>query len=604
MTDIPDIQDFTKHGPIVPKSAAQRQSSREMPADNADKTRSASPRPRFSDLLIEKGFLSERDCNRLRAVFPNDDFALLLHLVSTMPSRATDLGRLWGDCFGLAFVDLTKTLIQYELSERLPESFAKKNLLLPIYEFAGGITMAMPGLMNPQLLQQAENHLNAFVSPVFCFPDQIKDAIAIAYQSKANLAELLEESRITAVQSKDCEVSVAELKRVSGGQAIIDFARGLMLLALKQRASDIHIEPGEHKGRIRFRIDGVLREAFVVETALLAPVVARLKILADADIAESRKPQDGRLKVDLSERAVDLRFSCVPTIYGEKVVMRILGKADSSGVPELKDIGISRTILEPMTHALRSPNGVFYVTGPTGSGKTTTLYSMLQHLNKDGVNIVTIEDPVEYRLAGLNQVQVNETAGLTFASALRSFLRQDPDIMLVGEIRDLETAAIAAQAALTGHLVLTTMHTNSAIKTISRLADIGVDTSLAAPSMIGILAQRLVRRLCDNCKEKRQLKPEEIERLFIWDSETDVHLYHPKGCAKCSNIGFTGRIGIHEFLAVDDEIRALIADNASLHEIAACARKKGLTSLRYDGFKKALRGLTTTEEVDRVAYSE
>lgn len=391
---------------------------------------------------------------------------------------------------------------------------------------------------------------------------------------------------------------------LSFNQAIVELAKGILILAVKERASDIHIEPGEDMVRVRFRIDGVLHERLKLDADILPPLVSRIKILASLDITEKRKPQDGRISLALPNKAIDYRLSTVPTIYGEKLVMRVLGQVKAKETPDLTDLSLSYVNLAYLKKVVESPNGVFFVTGPTGSGKTTTLYAVLKHLNKPGINIMTIEDPVEYRLNGINQVQVNHAINLDFSSALRSFLRQDPDVILVGEIRDAETAKIASQAALTGHLVLTTMHTNNALQAVTRLVEIGVEPFLVAPAIIGIMAQRLVRKICDNCKEAYALTPEQIEDLFVWDGKRAVSFYRGKGCEVCGHTGYSGRIAIHELFIMNDLIRRMVAKDASIIDIQEEARRSGFRTMRYDGIKKVLRGLTTFDEVNRVTIAD
>jgi type IV pilus assembly protein PilB len=558
----------------------------------------------FLNVLVTRRFTTETEAMMLRAKFKGDLLSMVLHLAEKKQDRKHELGRFWGDHLGVVYLDLSRTLIQDHLLERLPEDFARKHLIMPVYEFGGAVTVVTPTPLDRSLLTQTESHMDAFVSPAFSFPDQVADALEIGYQSEAGLTKLLETTQIAKLVPQDGPVSVDVLRRMAGDEAIIRFVKGLFVLALKQRASDIHIESGEGTARVRFRIDGVLQNVFHLEPALLAPIITRLKVLATCDIAERRVPQDGGIKLTLAERSVDIRFSSVPTLYGEKVVLRLLGSTRSQAVPGLKQLGFSQDILRGVKRVLGHPNGIFLVTGPTGSGKTTTLYAMLQSLNTDAVNIMTIEDPVEYRLQGLTHMQVNPVSGLTFASALRATLRQDPNIILIGEIRDTETAQIATRAALTGHLVMTTLHTNGAVEAVSRLIDIGVEPYMLAPSVIGIMSQRLVRRLCDSCKDRYKLSREEVDRYFASDGKTDVYLYRACGCPQCGKIGYIGRLGIHELLMVDDDVRNMISQAAPLREIRACAERCGFRSLRYDGMKKALRGLTTMEEVDRVTILE
>jgi type IV pilus assembly protein PilB len=558
----------------------------------------------FADLLVDKKFLSASECKLLLSKFKGDLFRLVVHVAEKTPRRKQELGRYWGDYIGFVYLDLSRTIIQYRLLNKLPEEFVRENLIMPVYEFGGTISVVAADPRDEAALHQAESYLDGFLSPAFAFPDQIRAAIEVGFQTESSLTRLLDKTKITAIDRDEGPVSAAELKNMSGDQAIVDFSRGLAILALKQGASDIHIEPGEHTARVRFRIDGVLQEVFHLELGILPPIITRLKVMADMNIAERRKPQDGSLTLELGERQVDCRLSSIPTIYGEKLVLRVLGAMGFESVPVLEVLDFSRRNEDELKKVIASPHGLFFVTGPTGSGKTTTLYSMLQHLNTHNVNIMTIEDPVEFRLPGLNQVQVNTAADVTFASTLRASLRQDPDVILIGEIRDLETARIATRAALTGHLVMTTLHTNSAVQAVTRLLDIGVEPFLVAPSVIGILAQRLVRRLCDKCKREYRLSPEEVREYFEAGEGTEVLFYTPEGCERCNNIGYNGRLAIQEVLMIDDEVRSLISQSAPLHEVRKWAERNEIPTIRYDGVKKVLRGMTTMAEVNRVTLLE
>ncbi|MCS6863192.1 MAG: GspE/PulE family protein, partial [Abditibacteriales bacterium] len=383
---------------------------------------------------------------------------------------------------------------------------------------------------------------------------------------------------------------------------IIRIVNAIIQQAIQDGASDIHLEPQRRNLRVRYRIDGVLHEIMQVPQYIQAPLISRCKIMADMNIAERRIPQDGRIHVRMNKKTYDLRVSSIPTTNGEKIVMRIL---DTQSVM----IGLEKLGLYPETEAqLRDlasqPNGMLLSSGPTGSGKTTTQYSLLNILNQPEVNIITIEDPVEYQLPGLSQVHVNRKAGLTFANALRSFLRQDPDIIMVGEMRDLETAEIAIQASLTGHLVLSTLHTNDAPTIVTRLIDMGVEPFLVAATLIGGLAQRLARRICTNCKEPYKPSREELMRFgFNPDEHPDVTFYHGRGCELCRHTGFKGRIGIFELMRMNEEIADLVVRRAPLSEIKAAARANGMKTLQEDGFQKCIDGLTTVKEVMRVVFT-
>lgn len=558
----------------------------------------------FINTIVAEGFLTRADSERLLSKYQGNAFAILEYLLKEHTEQKNELGKLWGNSIGAAYVDLDKTLVQQNIIKKLPERFAREHKMVPLYQFGDTITIAAADPTNKFILKVAGSMMESPVSPVFSCPEDIEYAIEINYQSGDTLNELLNTISGNPLFKETSRITEEQIKKLSGDRAVIGFTRGLMLLAAKERASDIHIEPGEDMVRIRFRIDGVLYERLQLDIALLPPLVSRLKVLSSLDITERRRPQDGRITLALANRSIDFRLSSIPTIYGEKVVLRLLGQIQSKEVPSLSELSFSRPLLDELSRVIESPSGVFFVTGPTGSGKTTTLYSVLKHLNKPGINIMTVEDPVEYRLKGINQIQVNSAINLDFATALRSFLRQDPDVILVGEIRDMETAKIAAQAALTGHLVLATMHTNNAPNAITRLVEIGVEPFLVAPSIIGIIAQRLVRKLCDHCKERYKLTPDEINDLFIWDNKTKVFFFRNKGCEECNYTGYSGRIAIQELLLMTDDLRRMVARDASIMEIQEGARKAGFKSMRYDGIKKVLRGLTTMEEIDRVTIAD
>jgi type IV pilus assembly protein PilB len=383
---------------------------------------------------------------------------------------------------------------------------------------------------------------------------------------------------------------------------IIRIVNTVLMYAIKDGASDIHIEPQQKGVRIRYRIDGVLHEQMKVPQYVLNPLVSRIKIMADMNIAERRVPQDGRIHIKMHEKDYDMRVSSLPTAYGEKIVMRILDK--SSVMIGLDKLGLYPETQEQLLDLCLQPNGMFLICGPTGSGKTTTLYSALNVTNSVEKNVMTVEDPVEYQLPGLSQVHVNRKAGLTFANALRAFLRQDPDVIMVGETRDLETAEIAVQASLTGHLVLTTIHTNDAPSVATRLADMGVEPFLISASMIGALAQRLARRICDNCKEEYTPQRELLLRMgFDPKRNPDVQFYKGRGCDTCRQTGFKGRIGLYELMRINEELAEMIVRRAPVSELKEAARANGMHTLQEDGLRKAKDGMTTIEEIMRVVFT-
>ncbi len=559
----------------------------------------------FLDDLVVQGIIPLEEAENLPHKFNGQLRSILAYLIQKGYLKTSELGKSWGDFIGFAYAKLSKTLFQQDIVDLLPVDQARKHKAIPIYRFGNVITVAMQDPTDTSSRRELENIIGAEISPVFSFAEEIEEAIDIQYQSVDSVRELTEKLELNGLVSSNREVSLEELRQVAGDGAIIEFAQSLIKLGLKEGASDIHIEPGEENILVRFRIDGVLQERLRLDKGLSAPLISRFKIISGCDIAEKRRPQDGRISLALQKRTLDLRFSSVPTIYGEKAVLRILGQSQLRSVPELQDLELSERVLAGITKVIDTPNGVFLVTGPTGSGKTTTLYAVLNHLNKPGVNIMTIEDPVEYRLPRINQVQVNPAINLDFASALRSFLRQDPDIILVGEIRDVESARITTQAAITGHLVMSSLHTNNALQAVTRLIEVGVEPFLVAPSIIGVMAQRLVRRICERCKESYALSPEEIEEMFYnWDQESEVRFYRGKGCPHCNYTGYSGRLAIYEIFIINDEIRELIAKNASILKVQETARKYGFKDMRYDGIKKVLQGLTTIEEINRVTVHD
>jgi type IV pilus assembly protein PilB len=436
----------------------------------------ATKNEKFFELLLEKDLLTKEDVFKLSKIYKGDSFAIFKRLCQGFRGGAAnkfELGIIWGDSIGFSFVELGKTLFQSEVVHQLPEKFARKNKIIPIYQFGDIVTLATANPRDASVLANAESIINKKVSPVFALPEEIEDAIEIHYQSAGVLENLtkglVDGDGITDFVEYGREISNEQLKEIAGTEAIVQLVRSLLLFAIKERASDIHLEPFETHVQVRFRIDGFLELKLNLGKAIHIPLISRLKILAKLDITERRKPQDGRISLALANRSIEFRFSTIPTIHGEKIVLRIMGHVVEQPIPNIEELGFSHENLQKVKELMQTPNGVIFVTGPTGSGKTTTLFSMLKHINKPGINILTIEDPVEYKMEGINQVQVNPHIGLDFATALRSFLRQDPDVILLGEVRDVETAKIASQAALTGHLVLTTMHTNNSFQEVTRL---------------------------------------------------------------------------------------------------------------------------------------
>jgi type IV pilus assembly protein PilB len=506
-----------------------------------------------------------------------------------------------------------RDMIDMEVARLLPESIAQRFCLVALKEIDKKIVVAMADPLNVIAIDTVTLKLKRQIKPAISSPREIQRAIDMIYHGSDVEEEQLRSLVEIEVGSDDTKENDAYLEEIvdtdSGGEAaankapVIRFVDLLMSQAVKSRASDIHIEPQETSTVVRMRIDGVLRDMVPPAKKMQAAVIARIKIVSHMDIAERRLPQDGRFKMKISGRAIDVRVSTIPTIYGEKVVMRIL---DATAVKhELDQLGLEPQYLEELKDMLSQPHGIIIVTGPTGSGKSTSLYSALNYLKDPTKNITTVEDPVEYRLAGINQIQVKPDIELDFAKCLRAILRQDPDIVLIGEIRDKETVEIAIKASLTGHLVLSTFHTNDAPSAISRLLYMGIERYLLSSALNLVIAQRLVRRICEHCKEPVTLKEEIIKRLRIDPEKArDAVFYHGKGCTACGGTGYLGRLPIFEFLVVDNDIKESIIANHSEAQIRAASREKGYGGLLESGGSKILQGLTTAEEVLRVSFTE
>ncbi|TWI71246.1 type IV pilus assembly protein PilB [Desulfobotulus alkaliphilus] len=556
--------------------------------------------PSFVKKVVEFGFLTDEDAQNLREKFKGNDLEILSFLHKGGVASKGFLGKLWGDAIGYAYVDLVKSIFQPDAIAMIKRDLAIQKKIIPLYRLGSALTVATAEPQDLGLLEMVSKVAGLPISPVFAFLEDIEDATQIQYQSKESVEEFINKISENSLFKGTSKITDEQLKKIAGDKAVVDFTNGVILLGIKERATDIHIDPADELVRIRFRIDGMLQTRLKIDLSLLAPVLSRLKVMAGLDITEKRRPQDGRISLKLKNRSIDIRFSSAPAIAGEKVVMRLLGQLAVREIPSIEDLDFSHRTFRHIEAVTSSPNGVFLVTGPTGSGKTTTLFSVLKRLNTDEINILTVEDPVEYRLEGVNQVQANAAIGLDFAAVLRSFLRQDPDVMLVGEIRDLETARIACQAALTGHMVLSTLHSNTALQATTRLMDIGVPSYIVSPALLGVMSQRLVRRICEDCKESYTLSDEEADRYFIRKEGEKVVFYRGKGCVRCNFTGYLGRLALHEVFLITNDIRDLVSRNASLVEIEATARAEGFRDIYHDGLKKVLRGMTTIDEVNRV----
>ncbi|OPX84909.1 MAG: Type II secretion system protein E [Pelotomaculum sp. PtaB.Bin104] len=487
------------------------------------------------------------------------------------------------------------------LLNTIPEQLIRRHKVIPLKKEGKYLTVAMVDPMDVMAIDDLRLLTGCDIEPV----QAVEKDILAAIQKHFGLPEvdkIFEEFELLAGQQESEVVALEE--EVVDEAPVVRLVNSIFLQAIEQDASDIHIEPQEHLVRVRYRIDGMLREVMTLPKKIQSAVVSRVKIMSDMDISEKRIPQDGRIRLKIKTREIDLRVSSMPTVYGEKVVSRLLDKGSIKSY-KIEKIGFGALNLQRFTSAMKSSYGMILITGPTGSGKTTTLYTALNEINTYEKNIITVEDPIEYMLDGINQTQVNVKAGMTFAAGLRSILRQDPDIIMVGEIRDGETAEIAVRAAITGHLVLSTLHTNDAAGAITRLVDMGIEPFLVASSVLVTIAQRLVRLICQKCRQAYELAPDAPERAFIGvGPEQPVTLYRGAGCNSCGNVGYKGRLAVHEVIPVTTGLRPLIIRNAPTDEIKRKALEEGMISLKMDGIQKALEGLTTIEEVMRVACTD
>jgi len=499
---------------------------------------------------------------------------------------------------GYRYADLGRAALDAGVVGLVPSSLCRQHQLLPLERVRDTLIVGMVDPTDIIAIDNVTSVTDLHVEPVVVAMDALRQAFERYLRSDEELSDLSEQIGETA-SSDDSVIFTASLDEQDSDAPIIRFVNLLITQAINDRASDIHIEPGERHLTVRYRIDGVLHEMQKADRAIQDGVISRLKIMSSIDIAERRKPQDGRLSVTHEGRTIDLRVATLPTVWGEKIVMRIL---DTSGqLLTMHDLRFSSFNEERFTDAVTRPHGMVLVTGPTGSGKSTTLYTALRTVANPTINVITVEDPVEYRIAGINQVQVNPRAGLTFQSALRSILRSDPDVVLIGEIRDQETAIIAIEASLTGHLVLSTLHTNDAPSALTRLVEIGAEPFLVATATTAVVAQRLARRLCEKCREPFPESGAMLASLGMPYDPLEVPvLYKAVGCTACSGTGYRGRIALHEVMTVSDEIERLVVTRGTGTELRELAIEQGMRSLREDGWAKVAQGLTTIEEVLRV----
>ena len=550
-------------------------------------------RKRLGDLLVEAGVITEEQLDyalknktsdvKLGDFLIQENFLTEQQLIEVLEFQ-----------LGVPHINLNQYSIDPEVLHLVPAELAKRAMLMPIRRDKNKLFIAMADPMDYFAIEEVRMATGCQIETAIAAKDDLFRTISKYYDLQESMEAAMSDINIAAPETVEEQIT-------DDDSPIVRLVNQLISNAVIQRASDIHFDPQETDFRVRYRVDGVLRTERSLPKHMQNMITARIKIMGNLNITENRVPQDGRIKTTINFRPVDIRLSTLPTIYGEKIVMRILDL--SNAATSIDKVGFSKQNEQLFRNMIARPNGIVLITGPTGSGKSTTLYAALTHLNQEGVNIITVEDPVEYRLEGVNQIQVKEEVGLTFAAGLRSILRQDPDIVMIGEIRDTETAEIATRAALTGHLVLSTLHTNSAVESISRLEDMGIEPFLITSSVVGVMAQRLVRRVCRDCAQTVPATEREIE-LFKNQGLRIETVQRGRGCPACNHTGYKGRLAIHEILPIDRKVRELILNRKGIPAIMDYMKEAGYRTLLGDGFLKVLDGHTTTEEVLRVAMVE
>ena len=557
---------------------------------------------RIGDVLVAAGAITEEQLQ--------EGLAKQKETGRKLGNALVDLGFISNDMLitvlttqlGIDYIELKGAKIEDKVIHMVPESMVTKYQAIPIEvdpDNPNILKVAMADPMDIMAMDDIGLVTNLQVEPMLASEEGIKNAIDKYYGSAQAMeaAEAYRQEQQSVLGGDDEDNSNDEVDN----SPIVLLVKQIIEGGVRQRASDIHIEALENSVRVRYRIDGALKQVMSYDLSILAGITARIKIIGGMDIAEKRKPQDGRITIMVDRREFDVRVSILPTVFGEKTVMRLTSK---DGLTKPKSaLGFDAEQEKVFDNILSNPHGIILVTGPTGSGKSTTLYTSLSELNTEDVNIITVEDPVEANINGINQVQVNNKADMTFAAALRSILRQDPDIIMIGEIRDGETAAIAVQAAITGHLVVSTLHTNSAASTITRLIDMGIESYIAGDAVVGVIAQRLVRRLCTTCKQPRLVEDEERVQLGIPADEEDVIIYEPQGCPLCNDTGYAGRIGVYEMMPVSRELQAVIASGATADVIEKQALKEGMLTLKMGAAKHVLDGITSIAEMNKIVHS-
>ena len=563
--------------------------------------------------LVEREMLSRRDAKGILEELKqrNDNYTFEDTLVEKELVDPEVILETKASLFNVPYIDLVNYEIDPEVLELIPHQVARQYLIFPLFRIDGTLLVTMVDPKNVEAIDKLTRLTQLDISPALSSREAIEETITRYYGESQNASinvsseEIKDILEVMEAESDEVEESAntQDLERLAEEAPVVKMTNMVLTQAIADGASDVHLNPEETQLRVRFRVDGVLRDALTLPRNQQEAIISRIKILSSLDIAEKRVPQDGQLRIKLSDgRDIDIRVSTLPSAFGENVVMRILDK--SAALLKLENLGFEDDVRENLYEILNSAYGIMLVTGPTGSGKTTTLYASLNYLNTVEKNIITLEDPIEYRLPLIRQSQVNVKAGMTFAKGLKAILRQDPDIVMVGEIRDSETGGIAVQASLTGHLVLSTLHTNDAAGAITRLSEMGVEPFLVSSSVLGVLAQRLVRKICPECREEVEpdfeVPPEILTKLGLVGKEKQLTFHKGRGCKACRDTGYKGRVGIIEILRVSDRVREAILQRKSTDEIKVIAREEGMRTLVEDGWMKVFKGLTTFEEVMRV----
>ena len=558
---------------------------------------------RLGEILINQGMINSEQLKKALEIQKIDSKKKVGEiLVSQGAINRKQLLQALQHVYEAEYIELEDVILDPEIVSIIPKRIAVRYKIVPLSKENNTLTIAMANPLDVNTIDYIKEYTKMDVNPKFASEDDINNALSSYYEVGGHFDDILEKVDVSTVAEYGDEVNLSELEAISQEAPVIQLVNMIIVQGIKERASDIHLEPNKRGLLVRYRIDGILHDVRMLPARIKPAIISRIKILSRMDIAERRLPQDGRFQLRFGAREVDLRISSIPTVYEEKIVMRLLDK--SQGVISLDNVGFTGKQLKEFRNMITSSYGVILLTGPTGSGKSTTLYGALNEIDSVEKNVITVEDPVEYKLERINQINVRPKIDLTFANALRSILRQDPDIIMIGEMRDPETAHIAVQSALTGHLVFSTLHTNDAVSSLTRMIDMGIAPFLISSSVIGVMAQRLVRRICPRCIEEYIPEDDVLENLkvhFKLPDPGNFKLYRGKGCDYCKNTGYRGRTAIYEMVRINDEIRSMIMKNTSSNEIKEIAVKNGMLTLLDSGVSKALEGITTIDEVLRVA---